>query len=71
MLFHQQLKDGEKAAVNQPIALLAEEGDDISNVEMPAEESSSAPEQPKGKQIFGDKIMLGKRLIRLSPNHNS
>lgn len=44
------LKDGEKAAVNQPIALLAEEGDDISNVEMPAEESSSAPEQPKAEE---------------------
>ncbi|KAI9244960.1 hypothetical protein BDA99DRAFT_549281 [Phascolomyces articulosus] len=42
------LGNGEKAAVNSPIALLAEEGDDLSNVEMPAEESTSAAtEAPK------------------------
>ncbi|KAI9321495.1 hypothetical protein BX666DRAFT_2017439 [Dichotomocladium elegans] len=48
------VNNGEKAAVNAPIALLAEEGDDLSNVEMPAEiqaapavEESKAPEIPK------------------------
>jgi hypothetical protein len=33
------------------IALLAEEGDDIFNVQIP-EEGSSAPEQKKGKQCI-------------------
>ncbi|KAI9497296.1 hypothetical protein BDB00DRAFT_23255 [Zychaea mexicana] len=40
------LGNGEKAAVNTAIALLAEEGDDLSNVEMPAEESGSASSPP-------------------------
>ncbi|KAI8351800.1 hypothetical protein EDC96DRAFT_518497 [Choanephora cucurbitarum] len=40
------LPDGTKGAVNSLIALIAEEGDDISNVEIPAEETSnSAPVQ--------------------------
>lgn len=39
-----QLQDGGKGSVNSLIALIAEEGDDISNVEIPAEaESSSTP----------------------------
>ncbi|CEP15596.1 hypothetical protein [Parasitella parasitica] len=38
------LQDGKKGSVNSLIALIAEEGDDISNVEIPAEtESSSTP----------------------------
>ncbi|KAI8144083.1 hypothetical protein BJV82DRAFT_608258 [Fennellomyces sp. T-0311] len=41
------LGDGKKAAVNTPIALLAEEGDDLSNVEMPADEpAAAATEEP-------------------------
>ena len=56
LLFY-QLGNGEKAAVNSPIALLAEEGDEISNVEMPAAEEDSGitaattSEEPKRKCV--------------------
>ncbi|KAK4519969.1 uncharacterized protein ATC70_010213 [Mucor velutinosus] len=36
------LQNGKKGSVNSLIALIAEEGDDISNVEIPAEEESSS-----------------------------
>lgn len=46
-----QLQDGEKAPVNTPIALLAEEGDDISNIEIPADEP--AADEPAKTQEEG------------------
>lgn len=54
-LFSSQVQEGEKGVpVGKTIAMLAEEGDDISNVEVPADDSKSAPsagkeqiEQPK------------------------
>ncbi|KAI9299964.1 hypothetical protein BJ944DRAFT_273665, partial [Cunninghamella echinulata] len=46
------LSDGQKAPVNTLIALLAEEGDDISNIEIPkdGESSTSQPKQEEEKQ---------------------
>ncbi|KAG0169955.1 hypothetical protein DFQ28_007094 [Apophysomyces sp. BC1034] len=39
------LEEGKKAPVNTPIALLAEEGDDLSNLEVPTEEPAQAVEK--------------------------
>ncbi|GAA5813985.1 hypothetical protein MFLAVUS_007475 [Mucor flavus] len=44
------LKDGGKGAVNSLIALLAEEGDDISSVEIPAEEEQVAAPASEKKE---------------------
>lgn len=50
-----QLQDGSKAPVNTLIGLLAEEGDDISSVEIPAEVGTSAAPveaEKKGKHCL-------------------